>query len=850
MKSSTVHPQPEHRLSEVSLDSARAIASEYISRTEPESFDAENVLRERPELWEHKSVVLDLAYEQFLRTAESGQKLQVSQFAARFPKWQASLQRMLQVHDFLDASAELGPLNWPDVGDEFAGFQLRKELGRGAFSRVFLATEPGVGGRSVVVKAVAKVHSDADTLGKLEHPHIVSVYSVSRDESFGLTAICMPYLGRTTLFDVLQSSFGEDYTCPSQGIVFHEAIEQTNLYVEDLHRLRRDYPFSGLTYVDAVLEIAIQITEALKYVHRRGIYHCDIKPSNVLLTSSGEAKLFDFNLALAEDSSSDQVGGTLAYMAPELLAAFTHSNPVGVQVDARTDIFSLGVMLYEMLTGKLPFELPQDVDDRRELARHLIEKHAAGPGSLVKANDAVNRSLAEVVERCLAADPKARHETATNLLESLQRERYRRRRSSRRQFMKAIVGGGCAAGVGATAFLLIKREDEPPPDKVKSPNNSTSIDKARAAYEARQYAKALDHYDQAIREDSSNLRLYLERGHTYLYMEEFDKALFQYAKVRGKRDSSNEITAEEVATAVARTHFHRGRWLAVGAVKPDYVRARSEFDKAAGETQYLAGAKQEQLIINAHKALCFAYRSSDTLGPDYKRAVENLKPCAKTPALQNAALYNNLGFCLSMQRAKCVQELKEKLKKRQLQKGEVESANETIMSLGDEAELNFRAAIGGNASLHTPYRNLTYLYLAKGKEAESGSEIEKWLKKAMTSLVDAVDRISEDKRLYFDVLILAARGSNLAVKSKSESCERWLLLAVKYALAAKRIGVSLKRIKLATRECRELGLRSDFLALFENEPLVNSPKPGLVKQTLDPMIDLSDDVLGFLRHPR
>jgi serine/threonine protein kinase len=825
MKSSTIHPQPEQRCSAVSLDSARAIASEYITRAETESFDAENVLRERPELWEHKSVVLDLAYEQFLRTAESGQNLQVSQFAARFPKWQASLQRMLQVHDFLDASAELGTLNWPDVGDEFAGFQLRKELGRGAFSRVFLATEPGVGGRSVVVKAVAKVHSDADMLGKLEHPHIVPVYSVSRDESFGLTAICMPYLGRTTLFDVLQSSFGEDDTCPQQGIVFHEAIEQANLNVDDLHRLRRDYPFSGMSYVDAVLEIAIQITEALKYVHRCGIYHCDIKPSNVLLTSSGEAKLFDFNLALADDSSSDQVGGTLAYMAPELLAAFTDGNSVGVQVDARTDIFSLGVMLYEMLTGKLPFDLPRDIEDRRELARHLLVQQAAGPGSLVKANEAVNRSLADVIERCLVADPVARHENATILLDCLRRERTRRRKSSRRKFVKAISGCGIALGLGATAFLLIKREEEPSRLKTGPLDSSTSTEKARKAREAGRYAEALDHYDQAIREHPGNVRLVFERGHTYLDRREFDKALDQYARVRRERGRSSLVTTEEVAAALARAHFYKGRCLTIGAAEPDYVRAKAEFDKATRELRSLADVKQELMIVQAHDALCLAHRWSDSRGPDYVGAASRLLPCVDVPALQEAALHNNLGYCGRM-----------------------------LLSEGKEykgdAESNFKIAIKKNPSLHTPYRNLTYLYLLLCKEKQDGPKLEDLLSKAMQALGDAVQWIPEEKHFYFDVLILAARGAHLAVEENSKSAMDWLSLAVELAKTAKSNGLDLAKIRRAVMECPELGLEPAFQALFENQPLANSAAMDLAEHTLDPLTDLKEEVLGVLRYPR
>src|SRR5438093_5080749 len=92
---------------------------------------------------------------------------------------------------------------WPLPGEEFLGFRPTEELGRGAFSRVFLAEELALGNRSVVVKVSRLSGLEPRALGRLRHPHIVPVHSVGVDERTGLTLICMPFLGRATLCDLL-----------------------------------------------------------------------------------------------------------------------------------------------------------------------------------------------------------------------------------------------------------------------------------------------------------------------------------------------------------------------------------------------------------------------------------------------------------------------------------------------------------------------------------------------------------------------------------------------------------------------------------------------------------------------
>jgi tetratricopeptide (TPR) repeat protein len=175
-----------------------------------------------------------------------------------------------------------------------------------------------------------------------------------------------------------------------------------------------------LTYVQAVLWIGARLADGLAHAHQRGILHRDLKPANVLLTDDGQPMLLDFNLS--EDTkgrssvSTAQIGGTLPYMAPEHLNAFQG----GLQpVDARSDLYSLGVILYELLTGRHPFALHQGpVKD--VLASMLTDRRQPAP-DVRRWNKAVSPAVASILRRCLEPDPARRYPSAPALREDLQR---------------------------------------------------------------------------------------------------------------------------------------------------------------------------------------------------------------------------------------------------------------------------------------------------------------------------------------------------------------------------------------------------------------------------------------------
>lgn len=205
-------------------------------------------------------------------------------------------------------------------------YQLEKELGRGAMGMVYLGVDPRIN-RTVAIKTMAlsaefdadqlegvkqRFYREAETAGRLNHPNIVTVYDVGEEQD--LAFIAMDYL---------------------QG-------KELSLYCKP----------DNLLPVDETLSIVEQIAEALDYAHQQGVVHRDIKPANIMYDRDNDViKVTDFGVACLTDSSKTKTGtvlGSPSYMSPEQLA--------GKKVDGRSDLFSLGAMLYQLITGALPFE--------------------------------------------------------------------------------------------------------------------------------------------------------------------------------------------------------------------------------------------------------------------------------------------------------------------------------------------------------------------------------------------------------------------------------------------------------------------------------------------------------------
>ena len=339
---------------------------------------------------------------------------------------------------------------FPDIGTEFLGFRLIDELGRGAFGRVYLAEQSELAGRFVALKVATDILGESQTLAQLQHTNIVPIYSMHRTGPF--QAVCMPYFGATTLADVLRQVEQEE-SIPISGKVLVSTlndrkgstrlpVDSSAPYLEPTTRLQNEAPatppqvtqasgkgdgaiitlnmLERFSYVEAILWIAARLADGLAHAHERGILHRDLKPANVLLTDEGQPMLLDFNLATDTKTNAlpaaASIGGTLPYMSPEHLRAFRGSS---APVDGRSDVYSLGVILYELLAGKHPFRSYGGLTS--EILDDMIQDRLDPATPLQTRNPAVSPAVASIVHRCLAAEPTKRYQNARHLQEDLER---------------------------------------------------------------------------------------------------------------------------------------------------------------------------------------------------------------------------------------------------------------------------------------------------------------------------------------------------------------------------------------------------------------------------------------------
>jgi serine/threonine protein kinase len=368
------------------------------------------VLGEYPELAHCKRAVVDLAYEEFCLRMESGEDVDWIDFCEGFPDIKDSLQRCIAVHLAVEENPSLPvapeEITWPRAGNQFFGYEIIAEIGRGSFARVYRAEEISVGRRAVVIKVCEHQTNEAQILGKLKHPNIIPIHSVKEARS-GLTIICMPFVGMFTLHDMLETTYGVH-----MGSRNHEGgVAGVNERVD-----------AG--YVNDALDIGVQLCEALHYLHGKGILHLDVKPSNILIDKQRNPIVLDFNLSLDRSDVEVRMGGTFCYMSPEQrVAVFSREGNVR-ELDARTDVFSVGVILFELFNGKLPFgdKAGKDVDPQQYDPPRVPWKQPAR---------FVSPAIMSVIDKALQEEPDQRYDSALDFSEALQSQMTRFRRCGR-----------------------------------------------------------------------------------------------------------------------------------------------------------------------------------------------------------------------------------------------------------------------------------------------------------------------------------------------------------------------------------------------------------------------------------
>ena len=345
-------------------------------------------------------------------------------------------------------AAEAAGTDFLRMGD----FELVALLGSGSFSRVYLARQTSLGCRYVALKVVNRALREPSHLARLQHTGIVPLYSCHYVD--GRWLLCMPYSGPATLADwlkqnsapssrsgrslietlqnaqdrvTMRSSPGSSTANSNhtEGVLHQKHRGEQSQHDGDLENLRRWHdaasePLQQLTSLNSrqfVMWIFRRLASALAHAHQRGIVHGDLKPANILIRNDGEPALIDFNLSqMIDDGPRRWSGGTLAYMAPEQLTALANHKPGPALPQA--DIYALGLMMFEIIDGRLPFSGPFSSAEA-----DLLTASQSRTGPLVfQQTQAVDEGLLRIVERCLAARPEERYMSGTELLEDLDLE--------------------------------------------------------------------------------------------------------------------------------------------------------------------------------------------------------------------------------------------------------------------------------------------------------------------------------------------------------------------------------------------------------------------------------------------
>jgi serine/threonine protein kinase len=268
--------------------------------------------------------------------------------------------------------------------ERFGRYEILTELGRGAMGVVYKARDPKIN-RVVAVKTISlagqpaeeeleyreRFFREAEAAGRLSHPGIVTIFDVGEEPETRAPYIVMEFVGGQSLDKLLSRG---DHKLP----------------------------------VERALQLTLELAEALDCAHGQGVVHRDLKPANILLTEDGHAKIADFGVAklnLANHTLAGRALGTPAYMSPEQLN--------GEDVDGRSDLFSLGVLLYTVLTGYKPFQ-----GNSALTVSFKVVNHDPIPATLLDTE--LPQGLDYIIARAMAKDRAERYQTAMEMVRDIQ----------------------------------------------------------------------------------------------------------------------------------------------------------------------------------------------------------------------------------------------------------------------------------------------------------------------------------------------------------------------------------------------------------------------------------------------
>ena len=396
---------------------ARSPESEWISRqvramaeawARGEQLTAQELLKQHSALSTEQAI--RLVYEEVCLRREAGEQVSTAEVVTRFPQWKNELELLLSCDRLLWPLS--GAPEFPEIGESLGPFRLIGELGQGASGRTYLASEPDLADRLVVLKVIPADQDEHLSLARFQHTHIIPLFSEQTFADRGLRALCMPYLGGTSLARLLEM-LAPIPVEQRRGRHLLEALSRIHpghvpLPVSEEGPYRRY--LEQASYIQAICWVVACLADGLQEAHAHGLVHMDVKPSNVLIAADGLPLLLDFHLARKPIKQGervvDRLGGTPGWMAPEqeaALKAVSLGQPVPEPVNGRADLYPLGLLLSEALGGP------------------GAGSQGAKGKSWQRRNSLVSPGLADIVQKCLASKAADRYFDAATLADDLRR---------------------------------------------------------------------------------------------------------------------------------------------------------------------------------------------------------------------------------------------------------------------------------------------------------------------------------------------------------------------------------------------------------------------------------------------
>lgn len=356
-------------------------------------------------------IPLDLVMEEIQLRKQLGQLASREEYARRFPQFESMLEHLHETKEATLARHQVKPPPVYEANSKVDDFLISMQLGKGAFATVYLAMQLSMQ-RPVALKVSRSQGDESRSLARFDHSNIVRIYDQRDLPGEDVHLLYMQFLPGGTLADVVSAVRGQAVTGG-----------KTLLTTVDKHLLRsmQSVPESSATrcwlesaaWAEVVAWIGTQLASALQHAHSHGVLHRDVKPANVLLTADCIPKLADFNVSFAgaagRAGAAASFGGSIGYMSPEHLRAIQSTHPLMTEKVAETaDLFSLGILLWELWQGCRPFQVDKHVESWSDAIDQQLVSRSAELLQPVRARDAAERALESTLRRVLAYQPADR----------------------------------------------------------------------------------------------------------------------------------------------------------------------------------------------------------------------------------------------------------------------------------------------------------------------------------------------------------------------------------------------------------------------------------------------------------